>query len=75
MLSNLVWDTAGTERFKTITPIFYKNCDGVLLVFDISDKRSFETVNFWIEELNNNSNVDNVEIVLVGNKCDLESKR
>jgi GTPase SAR1 family protein len=44
----VVWDTAGTERFRTITPVYYKNCDGVLLVFDITDEKSFDTITYWI---------------------------
>ncbi|MCL4144620.1 UNVERIFIED_CONTAM: hypothetical protein GTU68_034652, partial [Idotea baltica] len=44
-----IWDTAGTERFRTITPVYYRNVDGVLLVFDITDSQSFETINYWVE--------------------------
>lgn len=43
-----IWDTAGTERFRTITPVYYRNVDGVLLVFDITDEESFETINYWV---------------------------
>ena len=43
-----IWDTAGTERFRTITPVYYRNVDGVLLVFDITDPESFETINYWV---------------------------
>ena len=45
------------------------------MVFDITEKRSFETVHFWIKELNDNTDVAHVQILLVGNKCDLEAKR
>jgi small GTP-binding protein len=47
-----LWDTAGTERFRSVTPIYYNDVDGVLLVFDITDSNSFETINYWVEELN-----------------------
>lgn len=70
-MNEVVWDTAGTERFRTITPAYYKNCDGVLLVFDISDEKSFETISYWISELNENTDVSRVQLLLVGNKCDL----
>ena len=51
-----IWDTAGTQRFSTITTVYYCNVDGVLLVFDITDKESFETINYWVDELNSNKN-------------------
>ncbi|XP_031505826.1 GTP-binding protein YPTC1 [Nymphaea colorata] len=44
-----LWDTAGTERFRTITPIYYRNVDGVLLVFDLTDKASFRSIQYWID--------------------------
>lgn len=47
-----IWDTAGTARYNTITPNYYRNIDGILLVFDISNSKSFEMVNFWIKEVN-----------------------
>jgi small GTP-binding protein len=72
---NIVWDTAGTERFRTITPTYYKNCDGVLLVYDITDEKSFETIKFWISELNENTDISKVNLLLVGNKSDLEQRR
>ena len=43
-----LWDTAGTERFRTITPIYYRNVDGVLIVYDITDEKSFETIDYWL---------------------------
>lgn len=70
-----IWDTAGTERFRTITPVYYRNVDGVLLVFDITDKESFETINYWVEELNSNADIASIELMLVGNKNDLEDNR
>lgn len=70
-----VWDTAGTERFRTITPIYYRNVDGVLLVFDITDEESFETISYWVGELNDKADIANIELLLVGNKNDLENGR
>ena len=43
-----LWDTAGTERYRTISPIYYRNLDGVLLVFDITDATSFRGLEYWI---------------------------
>ena len=70
-----IWDTAGTERFRTITPVYYRNVDGVLLVFNISDNQSFEPINFWVEELNDKADIASIELMLVGNKSDLGDSR
>ena len=44
-----IWDTAGTTRYNTLTPNYYRNVDGILLVFDITSKPSFEMVSYWIK--------------------------
>ena len=70
-----IWDTAGTERYRTITNNYYRNIDGVLLVYDITDAKSFEMINHWVEQLHNKTDVANLQLLLVGNKNDLESNR
>ena len=69
-----IWDTAGQERYKSITNAYYKGSKGALVVYDISRKTTFENVDKWIGELKNNASED-VHIMLVGNKSDLEDKR
>ena len=69
-----IWDTAGQERFKTITSTYYKGAHGVIIVYDITDKDSFRSVENWIAELDKHAS-ENVNKMLVGNKCDLEAKR
>ena len=66
------WDTAGQEKFNSITPIYYRDAKGVLLVYDISNPHSFERVKKWIEEMKeiNNEAVFNI----VGNKYDLKEQ-
>ena len=46
-----IWDTAGQERFRAITESFYRGCHGVILVFDVSDKETFEKVKGWIRSI------------------------
>ena len=70
-----IWDTAGQERFKNITSHYYSGADGILLLFDISDKSSFEKLSFWINDLNNKVYLDNISLILIGNKSDLDDKR
>ena len=70
----LIWDTAGQERFKNITASYYRGGNGVLVVYDITDRDSFENLNSWLIEIEKNAN-KNVYKLLIGNKCDLEDKR
>lgn len=69
-----MWDTAGQEKFKTITAAYYKGSHGILLVFDVCDKRSFVDVANWLNEVEKFSSPDVVKI-LVGNKCDMQGER
>ncbi|XP_015687688.2 ras-related protein Rab-42 [Protobothrops mucrosquamatus] len=66
-----LWDTAGQERFRCITRSFYRNAVGVLLIFDMTNRRSFESIFDWYNEVTNV--MDKVIFLLVGHKCDLES--
>jgi len=70
-----IWDTAGTTRYNTITPNYYRNVDGILLVFDITNIKSFEMVSFWIKEINEKTDIGKKDLLLVGNKIDLEANR
>ena len=69
-----IWDTAGQERYKSITSAYYKGAKGAFVVYDISRKSTFDNVDKWINELKNNGSED-VFIMLVGNKSDLNDKR
>ncbi|KAK8798663.1 hypothetical protein WA158_007748 [Blastocystis sp. Blastoise] len=69
-----IWDTAGQDRFRTITVSYFRGANGMLLVYNITDKSSFQNVEMWMEQINKYAG-DDVNIVLVGNKCDLESER
>ncbi len=69
-----VWDTAGQERFRTITPIYYKNVHGVILVYDSTNKKSFEQINYWMENLNEHANPQ-IQKTLVAAKIDKYEER
>jgi len=69
-----IWDTAGQERFRTLTPSYYRGGQGVIVVYDVTNRDSFSKVDNWLTELETYStNLDLVKM-LVGNKCDLESQ-
>jgi Ras-related protein Rab-21 len=69
-----VWDTAGQERFHALGPIYYRDADGALLVYDITDAESFNKVRKWVKELRKIVGQD-IAITLAGNKVDLEKNR
>ena len=69
-----IWDTAGEERFRTIISSYYKGAHGILLVYDITLKESFESLNDWLNEIKKNTS-KNIVKVLIGNKIDLNDKR
>ena len=69
-----IWDTAGQERFKHITRGYYKQSHGVILAFDITQPASFESLHYWLNDLEQNGNMKECRI-LVGNKTDLVAER
>lgn len=69
-----IWDTAGQERFHTITTSYYRGANGILLVYDITNPKSFDNISKWLRNINEHASED-VERMLIGNKCDMEEKR
>jgi len=74
-LKIFLWDTAGQEKFKTIVRNYFNGANGVLLCFDITNRKTFEKLNFWINELKEKLNLDELFIILIGNKIDKENER
>jgi len=69
-----IWDTAGQERFRTITSSYYRGAQGIILVYDVSNRESFEALPRWYSELETYVSSSVVKI-LVGNKMDKEFSR
>ena len=68
-----IWDTSGEEKFRTITKNFYRNADGLLVVFDLTRKETYDHVRGWINEAKENN--DKIKTILIGNKLDLKDER
>ncbi len=69
-----IWDTAGQDRFRTITSTYYRGAHGIIVVYDITVLDSFNNVKVWLTEIDRYAS-DNVCKLLVGNKCDLADRR
>ena len=68
-----VWDTAGQERYRSITNAYYRGAEGILIVFDVTKKESFENIQNWINEVTVYTGND-VVIICLGNKNDLKKE-
>lgn len=69
-----VWDTCGEEKFRSITQQYYKEADGIVLIFDLTNKNTFNNLDNWLENINNYCKKQ-TQVFLVGNKMDLNDER
>uniref|UniRef100_A0A131Y8A9 small monomeric GTPase n=1 Tax=Ixodes ricinus TaxID=34613 RepID=A0A131Y8A9_IXORI len=70
-----IWDTAGSERFRTLTPSYYRGAQGAILVYDVSNHNTFLKLDHWLAELETYCTRSNVVKMLVGNKIDRHESR
>ncbi|EGG05006.1 uncharacterized protein MELLADRAFT_37102 [Melampsora larici-populina 98AG31] len=69
-----IWDTAGQERFRTITTAYYRGAMGILLVYDVTDDKSFTNIRTWHSNIDQHAS-EGVNKILLGNKCDSTDKK
>lgn len=77
-----IWDTAGDERFRSIMPLYYRDAEIALLVFDLTDAESFKGIDYWLGELESKVETEGMLLCIifvnsgiVGNKKDLVEER
>mmetsp|Transcript_18537 Transcript_18537/g.32174 ORF Transcript_18537/g.32174 Transcript_18537/m.32174 type:complete len:205 (-) Transcript_18537:867-1481(-) len=70
-----IWDTAGQERFRTLTTAYYRGAHGVILVYDVAKRQSFDALRKWINEAKEHCTLPDAVTMIVGNKVDLENER
>nr|XP_058972215.1 ras-related protein Rab-10-like [Pocillopora verrucosa] len=68
-----IWDTAGQERFHTITSAYYRGAMGVMLVYDITQEKTFDNIPKWLRDIEENA--PDVEMMILGNKCHMDDRR
>uniref|UniRef100_A0A803VNU1 small monomeric GTPase n=1 Tax=Ficedula albicollis TaxID=59894 RepID=A0A803VNU1_FICAL len=69
-----IWDTAGQERFHTLSTSYFRGAQGFVLVYDITNLKSFQSITIWISDIYEKAG-EEVDVILLGNKCDKESER
>ncbi|XP_072708660.1 ras-related protein Rab-10-like isoform X3 [Ciconia boyciana] len=69
-----IWDTAGQERFHTLSTSYFRGAQGFVLVYDITNLDSFRSITSWMKDIHEKAG-DEVDVILLGNKCDKESER
>lgn len=75
VIKNQIWDCAGQERFRSIIDSYYRKSNIVFLVYDITSRESFANLDLWLEKINNNfTDLNQIVMIVVGNKNDLSEK-
>ena len=69
-----LWDTAGQERFRTIAKSYYKGAHGIILIYDVTNRKTFENIRKWLNQISNEAS-NKISIILVANKIDCEEER
>ena len=71
-----IWDTAGQERYKALTKGFFRNAQGIMLVYDVTNTETYDNLKYWIQSLKTNmgNDLDHIPIVIIGNKIDSEER-
>ena len=68
-----IWDTSGQDRFRSMTNLYYRDAQVAILTYDITNDQSLESLNYWLKELNDKVEIDNMLLCLAGNKNDVDA--
>jgi small GTP-binding protein len=68
-----IWDTGGQERFRSMANLYYRDASAAILTYDITNEKTFTSINYWVEELRNKCDRDNMVLCLAANKCDVDN--
>jgi len=73
IIKHQIWDTAGQLRFNVLNLSYYKSANGIIIIYDVTNRRSFDDINYWFNDVN--CYVSDISILLIGNKSDMEKER
>ena len=69
-----IWDTSGQDRFRSMTNLYYRDAQVAILTYDVTNEQSLENLTYWLKELNDKVDQDNMLLCLAGNKNDVDAK-
>ena len=69
-----IWDTCGQEKYRSITKNYFNDADGIILIYDVCDRKSFENLDKWLRDIKENSNKGEISTILCGNKIDIKPR-
>ena len=67
-----IWDTSGQDRFRSMTNLYYRDAQVAILTYDVTNENSLDSLNYWLNELNDKVEIDNMMLCLAGNKTDVD---
>jgi small GTP-binding protein len=68
-----IWDTGGQERFRSMANLYYRDASAAILTYDVTNEKTFESLNYWVEELKYKCDEEKLVLCLAGNKCDVDN--
>ena len=70
-----IWDTSGQDRFRSMTNLYYRDAQVAILTYDVTNEQSLESLNYWLNELNDKVEIDNMILCLAGNENDVDASK
>jgi len=70
-----IWDTGGQERFRSMANLYYRDASAAILTYDVTNEKTYESINFWVEELKYKCDQEKLVLCLAANKCDVEDRK
>ena len=70
-----IWDTAGEERFRAMTKMYYKDAKAIIITFSLTSLQSFDALDLWMKEIDKNIRTTNFQLVIVGTKSDIDDEK
>jgi small GTP-binding protein len=69
-----IWDTGGSEKFKSVAPLYYKGAHAALVCYSVIDDNSFRSLDDWLKQLDEHGSLENMVKIIIGNKCDVDKE-